>query len=495
MASTMGASIVKGANGSALAAEDDRTGEVRGVAVRAKGANGAAADILKSDDERGHETFIPVTRFALIERLTQSSAWPPGQAKEARRLFRYLDYWRQQQYAAELLELEQDYEPFSPDSDLLMTRTFTDAERLALQKRVVARVEGLLRQANYVRVDPNQVELILTKDSHYGLDLFVDMKAFDELLIFYRGASTRKEERRTIRKFMRKEEFDVPIFRRLCILFKLKPADVRVTEIMAEKGITRAEAEKIVRKARAQLPPSVRDDLIYMKLFKNMPRADIEMAFPNTRVRFRLLDKIKLAVTGGGALGVGAVGAAGKIALAASNPIAAAGAVAGLGGIAFRQAINFLNQRQRYMVILAQNLYFHSMADNRGAMIKLADRAAEEDIKEEILLYSVIAKERVNRRDLDQVDRAIEQFLLSTFDVKVDFDVEDALGRLLADGVVREDAQGNLTALAPREAANHIDELWDVFLDKLPIAPSHEGVEVEYEGDEHAPRLNGAHPG
>lgn len=478
MASTMGASIVNGANANALGAGAEKTGAVRGVSVRAKGASGASADILKPEEERGLETFIPVTRFALIERLTQPAAWPPGQAREARRLFRYLDYWRQQQYAAQLLELEQDYEPFSPDSDLLMTRTFTEAERLSLQKRVVAGIESLLRQANYVRIDPDQVELILTKDSHYGLDLFVDMRAFDELLIFYRGASTRKEERRRFRKFLRKEEFDVPIFRRLCILFKLKPADVRVTEVMAEKGITRPEAEKIVRKARAQLPPSVRDDLIYMKLFKNLPRADIEMAFPNTRVRFRMLDKIKLAVTGGGALGMGAVGAAGKLALAASNPIAAAGAVAGLGGIAFRQAVNFLNQRQRYMVILAQNLYFHAMADNRGVMIKLADRAAEEDVKEEVLLYSVLAKEPATWDDLHDIDKAIEQYLSNEFGLQVNFDVKDAVGRLLEDGLVIEEPGGVLRALPPREAAKHLDAKWDQFLDNLPDI-YHEGVEMD----------------
>ena len=70
----------------------------------------------------------------------------------------------------------------------------------------------------------------------------------------------------------------------------------------------------------------------------------------------------------------------------------------GLGGIAFRQTVNFMNQKQRYMVVMAQNLYFHAMADNRGVMIKLADRAAEEDIKEEMLLYTVLAKENARRQ-------------------------------------------------------------------------------------------------
>jgi len=423
------------------------------------------------------ERFIPVTRFAVMDRLVRPQAWPPGVAAEVRRFFRYLDYWRQQQYNARLLELEQDYETFSPDSDLLITRQFSPAERNAMQRRVVAHIEHLLRQANYTRIDPSQIEMILTQESHYGLDLFVDLNAFEEILIYYRGASTRKDQRRALRKFLRKEEFDVAIFRRLFVLFKLKPEAVRVKEVMRAQKIGRKEAEKIVRRLRGLLPAEVKDQNIYMKLFKNMPRSDLEMIFPNTRVRFRLMDKIKLGVTGSAGLGASAFGAAGKLALAASNPIAAAGAVAGLGGIIFRQCVNFMNQRQRYMVIMAQNLYFHALADNRGVMIKLADRAAEEDVKEEMLLYTVLAKETVGRRDLAAVDEGVERYLRDTFGVSVDFDLEDALGRLMADGIVSEGPDGVLKALPPAEAARHIDRLWDAFLDVLPDIHE-EGVEA-----------------
>src|SRR5262245_27757736 len=54
-------------------------------------------DLVKPESERGRERFIPVTRFALLDRLTMANAWPGGQAKEARRFFRYLDHWRRQQ--------------------------------------------------------------------------------------------------------------------------------------------------------------------------------------------------------------------------------------------------------------------------------------------------------------------------------------------------------------------------------------------------------------
>lgn len=456
-----------------LADFDPKPAEVRGDARQ------EPIDILAPDEKRKRERFIPVTRFALLDRLTKTHLWPPGQAAEARRFFRYLDYWRQQQYFAMLLELEQDYEAFSPDSDLLMTRSFSDDDREALQHRLFEGVESLLVRANYERIDPNDVEVILTRESHYGLDLFVDMKAFERIAIYYRGASNRKYEKRSLRKFLRKEEFDVPVFQRLFLMFKLKTSEARVEEVMREKKMSREAAEKWVEHRRQHLPPSISDKNIYLKLFKNIPRTDVEMVFPNTEVRFRAMDKLRLGVTAGSGLGMGAVGAAGKLALVLSNPIAAIGALAGLGGIAVRQAMGFLNQKQRYMVVMAQNLYFHTMADNRGVILKIAARGAEEDVKEEMLLYSVLAKEPASRFDLPSIDLAIENYLTRTFGVKIDFEIDDALDRLIRDGIVTEKPDGTFVTLPPAEAAKHIDAKWDVFLDHLPDPIPAEGYEFE----------------
>jgi hypothetical protein len=438
-----------------------------------------AFDLLDTNEDSLRETFLPVTRAAVVDRLTRPQAWPPGQAREARRFFKYLTYWRQQQHNAQAVELDQTYELFNPDSDLLMTRQFAEGERRDMQRRLIQGARHLLQQANYRRLDPNEIELILTKESHYGLDFQLDLEAFEELEIYFRGASTRKDQRRLFRKFFRKEEFDVPIFQRLFILFKLKPVEQRIEEVMRARKVDRKKATKIVKKLRALVPEGVTHDNIYLKLFKNMPRADCEMIFPNTRVRFRLMDKIKLGAMSSGAVGFGIITSAGKIALLATNPIAAFGALAGLGAAAFRQLMSFFNTRQRYMVVMAQNLYFHALADNRGVIMTLADRAADEDVKEEMLLYSVVAKERVTRDDLEAVDRAIEQYLLNSFGITVDFDVEDALERLLRDGVVTERADGSLEAMAPRAAAHHLDGLWDRFLDDLPDIAHDEGTEFE----------------
>ena len=145
------------------------------------------------------EKFLPLTRYALIDRLAAPNLWGQGEAAEARRFFRYLDFWRHQTYVARLLELEQTYEPFSPDSDLLITRKFTGEERITMQKELVGQVRTLLENANFTEIAASQVE-ILSQGSTYGLELQCDLSVFDEIAIFYRGSSMRTDVRTTLLK-------------------------------------------------------------------------------------------------------------------------------------------------------------------------------------------------------------------------------------------------------------------------------------------------------
>ena len=425
------------------------------------------------------ETFIPITRYALMDRLTRRYAWPGNQADESRRFFRYLDFWRQQSYAARMLEIEQNYEPFSPDSDLLITRKFRDGELVTMRGNLVGQIETLLKQANFVRIDPTQVDVILTQESAYGLDLTVDLDAFEEVLMYYRGATTSTQMRRDHKKlFLKKKEYVVPIFQRLFILFKLKPEAQRLKEIMAKERCDEKKGRKILKKAAASIPDQVSRDYVYMKMFKDIPRSDMEMCFPNTKVKFRKGDKLKLGVTAGGGFGMGLVTTVGKLA-AATTPVGMAAATLGLGGVAVRQATSYMGTRQKYMVKMAQNLYFHSMADNRGVITLMADRAVEEDIKEEMLLYAVLAKEHVHIDELPDIKVAIEQYLFNGFGIDVHFDLHDALERLVADGIVTQNSDGILATLNPLDAAKHIDMMWDSYLDDLPDPARGEGTEME----------------
>jgi Protein of unknown function (DUF3754) len=158
------------------------------------------------------------------------------------------------------------------------------------------------------------------------------------------------------------------------------------------------------------------------------------------------------------------MGTATKI-LAASNPFTLAAALAGLSAVVFRQVMGFFNTRNRYMIVLAQNLYFCNLTNNRGALTLIADSAEEEDVKEDMLLYAFLTQAPVRRHAFASVKDAIGGFLSTRCGVSGGFDAEDALRRLIADGLVHESADGTLSALAPEQARSHLDRLWDRLLD------------------------------
>ena len=304
-----------------------------------------------------------------------------------------------------------------------------------------------------MRLSPEDVQRLLIARSPHGLYLEVDMSDFDEALLYFRGASAEtREERNPWRLYLTKDRYKVHIFQRLFLLLKLKPTEQRVAEIVAATEISAARARRMVAKRRRHLPVGVSSDHIYVKVFKRIPQIDLEMLFPNTQIEFRPFDKLRLLVTAGGGTAAGVVGTATKL-LAAANPITLAAGLIGLSAVIFRQVMSFLNTRNHYMMLLAQNLYFCSLANNRGALTLIADSAEEEDVKEDMLLYAFLARRPSHYDALAELKSAIEGFAAERCGVTVNFDAEDALRRLLADGLVRSDEGGKLTAIAPRGCA------------------------------------------
>ncbi len=435
------------------------------ASARDRSSEQAPALAATSKTEPSGQHFIPVGRHGLRAKLVAMLMEDGGDERVWSRAFDCLAAWRHQSYRKRLLDLIEDYLPFSPDSDTASLIALDAAGRAKARAETIQGIERLLKQANYVRLSEADLKRILIERSPHGLSLKVDLIDFDDLLLYYRGTAVEvQEERNPWRLYLVKDRCEVPVFQRLFLLLKLKPVEALAAEIAAAKGIDRAKAIEIARKRRRHLPTGVSSDKIYLKVFKRIPQADLEMLFPNTRIAFRPFDKLKLCVTAGGGTAAGVAGTASKI-LAATNPFALAAAIAGLSAVIFRQVMGFFNTKNRYMMMLAQNLYFCSLANNHGALTLIADSAEEEDVKEDMLLYAFLARRPSHHDALADLKAAIQRFVAERCGAAIDFDANDALGRLLADGLVRKDATGHLCAIAPDEARAHLDRLWDRLLD------------------------------
>lgn len=407
------------------------------------------------------EPFIPISRQALIEHLSHSAN--PELGEEYLTFLQHLSAWRHQYYRTKLQRFKELYLPFSPDRDTLRVLEYSQDELHNMQNEFIDALSALLIQANYSRITEQDIEAIFAAKSAYGLELKVDLSEFEQVLLFSRGSAVEQHQRRTLRSlYLRKETYDIPIFQRLFLLLKLKPKTTRITEIMAQQAVDKNKAQKLLKKYRDMLPDRISDDFIYLKTFKQIPQIDLEMLFPNTQVKLKLFDKVKLGVTAGGGTVGSVVGAVTKFA-AAANPLAAGGVLLGLIGVIFRQVKKFFTQRNKYMMVLAQKLYFHNLANNRGVLTLMTDRAEEEEIKESFLLYHFLANEN-DPVTPEQVKSTIETFIENQFGSRIDFDIEHPMQALREDKILIHHPENHISVVPPDEALEMVGHLWKTAL-------------------------------
>jgi Protein of unknown function (DUF3754) len=413
------------------------------------------------------DRYIPVSRRAILETLSAPDLWPGFDTAAVRTCFRYLAHWRHLTYADKAVELIESYQPFNPDRDIAPSALAAGSGGADHKRAFIDSVRAMLERANYEEIPRANLQALVDEANPYGLELEVNLDEFTDIVLYVRGESTETIQPDMAARLRGKKAVEISVFQRVFLMICVKPEEDRIKEIMTHDRVSDTKARKILAKNRKALPQNVDHSHVYIKMFKDMPRPDLEVIFPNTRIKLRSQDKVSIGASAGGGVGMGVVSMITKAIAAALTPIGAILALLGLAGAASQQVASVVQKRTRYMLKVTRNLYFQNISSNQGALALLTERAEEEDIKEELLLYALLAKTSVRRDELNHAQVAIEEFLAQQFQVQVAFDTEDALKRLIDSGLVVQHADGALMALSPASAAKHIDDMWDVYLDKI----------------------------
>ncbi len=443
--------------------------------------------------DRGEgERFIPVTRFALKERLIAEEAEWNNSGQSILTALDYLATWRHKEYNDRLLKLKEYYLPFSPDRDSQRILEYSAAEIADFQSHLVTDLGEVLDQANYNEIASSDLDLLLFSENTNGLEMSVNLSEYELVLMAYRGKIFQRNIVRNPRwLYLRKQAVVTPIFQRLFLLVKLKTEEARIAEIMAERKCSAKKATKIMQRYRKKLPKNDDGGFIYLKMFKNIAVSDLGMMLPNTDIKMTLMDKWRIGLVAGTGTALAGTGAYASLttgmtiatSISASilavfgtviggmliGPLSFLLALAGIGGVALRQVMGFFNTRNKYLLTLADKLYFHSLADNRAVLTLVSDRAEEEDIKEEMLLFYFLSKTPTKRDNFNQLAKEIEHFLLTRFNVIVSYDIYDAFSRLQEDGLVEQRPDGVIKAKTPKEATMMLDDNWQRHFSKYRV--------------------------
>lgn len=376
--------------------------------------------------------FIPFRRSDLAQMLRAKLDLSGDDATLFERGVERIDQVLVSEFNALRRELKDVYAAFDPDADTRVVELATNQESDPTElSRLLATV---LDRGNYEQLSDADLKRAFRSVSLFEIRLKVDLSDFDEVMIFCRGASERKETLRGLLGFSKRE---VSFLNYERVVLFLRFADRAATD----------------GKDLSEEHPSGR---VMIKLFQNVPSADLEMLFPNTRVAMRWRDRLLMGVP---ALVSGAVVAFTKLGapllllaglfgywLGVQNEpvvldkkgLLALGAGGGaLAAYLWKQWSSYRNRKAKFRQTLTRNLYFRLLDNNGGVLLRVLDDAEESECKEAYtaLYFLIAAQDGLSAADLDA---AIESWFEQSWSATLDFEITDALEKLDRIGLATE---------------------------------------------------------
>ena len=399
----------------------------------------AGAKFFVAVEPEATERMIPIRPADLGRLLLADPRLSPAEKSLLDRLGRLLAALFHHEYHSWLVELKDLYAPLDPDSDCMDLNGGATLEHTQdLDERFLQTFEATLIRANYRPLGQAAIQAAIEAPNERGLTFLPDFDLFEHMKIYVRGNTFAERDVRNARTFFRRRQIQHDAYQRLIIALKFKAG------------------------MRKQLGPFVRDDVLYLRLFKDVPHVDMEMHLPEqgTRVKMRGVDKAQIASP----LFFGLPTFAFKLFTATLISPLAMGAVmiapvtAGLNSF-----FGFQRAKQRHLHHMIRNLYYLTLANNSSVVNAVIDSAEEEEFKEAILAYYFLWMNRDDPEPWDEarLDGVIEEFIKNQAGVEVDFEIPDALRKLERFGIVQRDLQGGLRAIPLEYALEILDERWD----------------------------------
>lgn len=362
-------------------------------------------------EHKDREQFINLRKCELIAMLCADDL-PVVERDLFRQFCRMVTALCHFEYLDRLEKLKEFYAPFDPDagSEVLQAPDPDECHRQV--EDVFVEFVRLMERANFKRLSHEEiVEAMNSGASAWGINMDVDFNVFEHLEVFARGDTTGKRWRRRWRKWWwRLEECEVPLYQRLVLILKLRP--------------------------HKRLDSDIDTRHIYLKLFKDIPKVDLEMLLPGARVQMPGLQRLKLGSSMLGSVAFVIWKVALQIETLASailhrNLMVFWAPLSLVLGYGYKQYAGFQSTKQSYSLKLTQSLYYLNLDNNAGVITHLLDAAEEQECRETILAYYFLWRRAGEEGWTSaKLDDAIEHYLEEKTDLKVDFEIDDALAKL-----------------------------------------------------------------
>jgi hypothetical protein len=388
------------------------------------------------------EHFIPLRKNDLLQLLLADKQLPAQEREPFRQFGRLVSATFHFEYLAQLEELKDAYAVFDPDADTKPLKPLHPEQRKEREDKLFASFTALMERANFKHLKLDDIHAAAGQTvGDWGLRMDLDMRVFERIEVFVRGDVTGLRTKRRWTNLWRLEKIKVPLYQRLVMMFKLRP--------------------------HRRIDKDLSTDAIYLKVFKDAPKADVDMLVPGSRPRITRLDRAMIAyplVLGAGLLTYHLVTQRpweSATTFDVATSLTVLGLASAFAGYSYKSFHSYQVKRQSYILQLVRSLYFKGLDSNTGVLMRLLDEAEEQECRETYLAYFCLWKHApVQGWTSEQLDDFVELYLEGNAGLKVDFEIGDALDKLERLRIVRKD--GAFYRAVPLEKAlEMLDWKWD----------------------------------
>ncbi|CAN1295914.1 hypothetical protein LINPERPRIM_LOCUS22985 [Linum perenne] len=416
------------------------------------------------------ESVIPILKPRLIMTLAnlieQSS-----DRDEFLKLCKRVEYTIRAWYLLQFEDLMQLYSLFDPVSgeEKLKQQHLTDDDIRDLEQNFVGHLFQVMAKSNFKVATDEEIEVALAGQYLSNVPINVDESKLDKKLlstyfenhphsnlpdfankyvIFRRGIGM---DQTTGYFFMQKVDMLIGRFwacllrlTRLEKLFLRKPKKQPITltmdddEINAEGDRDNFYVERIrlenmeLRRASTKAKP---DHGIYVKHFKNIPMADMEIVLPEKKnPGLTPMDWVSFLVS---AI-IGLVAVVSSLESPKDDLWVMLTILSAVVGYCAKTYFTFQANMASYQNLITQSMYDKQLDSGRGTLLHLCDDVIQQEVKEVILSFYILMEQgKATRQDLDF---RCEELLKEEFGESCNYDVDDAVDKLEKLGIVAKDS-------------------------------------------------------
>ncbi|KAG5062351.1 hypothetical protein JHK85_003534 [Glycine max] len=239
------------------------------------------------------------------------------------------------------------------------------------------------------------------------------------------------------------EDFQDDLYERI----RLEKMPISFGSLLNKNTIQEPTFDRIIVVYRPASSNSKKERGIFVKHFKNIPMADMEIVLPEKRnPGLTPMDWVKFLAS---AI-VGLVAVASSLDVNTADLRVIGAVLSTVLGYLAKTYFTFQQNLVQYQNLITRSMYDKQLDSGKGTLLHLCDDVIQQEVKEVIISFFILMEQgKANRQELDQW---CEELIREEFGESCNFDVDDAVQKLEKFGIVTKDIIGRYQCVGLKRA-------------------------------------------